>query len=144
MVNPHRGEVAVTLDGQQHAARLTLGALAGLEADLGCDSLIGVIERFESGRFASRDVLAVLVAGLTPLEGYLATSPGGVYAVLATAVETGSNVTFIIAAQVVRILLMLFAAPLMARGVGWARRKFTRDQSREMTADSREPIRVAD
>lgn len=54
-------------------------------------------------------------AGLTPLEGYLATSPGGVYAVLATAVETGSNVTFIIAAQVVRILLMLFAAPLLAR-----------------------------
>lgn len=64
MVNPHRGEVAVTLDGQQHVARLTLGALAGLEADLGCDSLIGVIERFESGRFATRDVLAVLVAGL--------------------------------------------------------------------------------
>lgn len=64
MVNPHRGEVAVTLDGQPHAARLTLGALAGLEADLGCDSLIGVIERFESGRFATRDVLAVLVAGL--------------------------------------------------------------------------------
>ncbi|SCX13554.1 AbrB family transcriptional regulator [Mycolicibacterium fluoranthenivorans] len=54
-------------------------------------------------------------AGLTPLEGYLATSPGGVYAVLATAVETGSNVTFIVAAQVVRILLMLFAAPLLAR-----------------------------
>ena len=28
------------------------------------DRLIGLIERFESGRFASRDVLAVLVAGL--------------------------------------------------------------------------------
>ena len=61
-------------------------------------------------------VVLAHVAGLTPLEGYLATSPGGVYAVLATAVETGSNVTFIIAAQVVRILLMLFAAPLVARG----------------------------
>jgi membrane AbrB-like protein len=57
------------------------------------------------------------LAGLTPLEGYLATSPGGVYAVLATAVETGSNVTFVIAAQVVRILLMLFAAPLLARAM---------------------------
>lgn len=55
------------------------------------------------------------VTGMTQLEGYLATSPGGVYAVLATAVETGSNVTFIIAAQVLRVLLMLFAAPLMAR-----------------------------
>jgi membrane AbrB-like protein len=55
------------------------------------------------------------VTGLTQLEGYLATSPGGVYAVLATAVETGSNVTFIIAAQVLRVLLMLFAAPFLAR-----------------------------
>ena len=80
-------------------------------------------------------------ARLTPLEGYLATSPGGVYAVLATAVETGSNVTFIIAVQVVRILLMLFGAPLMARGVVWVSEHI---QSRAMTAASREPIRVAD
>lgn len=63
-VNPHRGEVAVTLDGHAWAARLTLGALAGLEADLGEGSLIAVIERFESGRFSSRDIIAVLVAGL--------------------------------------------------------------------------------
>lgn len=96
---------------------------------------------------AGLGILLAHVAGLTPLEGYLATSPGGVYAVLATAVETGSNVTFIIAAQVVRILLMLFAAPLMARGVVWASRRFGRNnpfQSRAMTAESREPIRVAD
>ncbi|WP_197420268.1 AbrB family transcriptional regulator [Mycobacterium sp. NAZ190054] len=95
---------------------------------------------------AGLGVLLAHVAGLTPLEGYLATSPGGVYAVLATAAETGSNVTFIIAAQVVRILLMLFAAPLMARGVLWASRRFGRgpDQSRAITAESRDPIRVAD
>ncbi|MGV9799119.1 AbrB family transcriptional regulator [Mycobacterium sp. NPDC003449] len=66
---------------------------------------------------AGLGVLLADVTGMTQLEGYLATSPGGVYAVLATAVETGSNVTFIIAAQVVRVLLMLFAAPLMARGL---------------------------
>ena len=65
---------------------------------------------------AGLGVLLAHVAGISPLEGYLATSPGGIYAVLATAVETGSNVTFIVAAQVVRVLLMLFAAPLMARG----------------------------
>lgn len=93
---------------------------------------------------AGLGVLLARVTGLTPLEGYLATSPGGVYAVLATAVETGSNVTFIIAAQVVRILLMLFAAPLLARGVVWASRKLGRDQTRAITEDSREPIRVAD
>ncbi len=83
------------------------------------------------------------VTGLTPLEGYLATSPGGVYAVLATAVETGSNVTFIVAAQVLRILVMLFAAPLLARGLVAAGRRFGR-QSRATTAASREPIAVAD
>ena len=93
---------------------------------------------------AGSGVLLAHLTGLTPLEGYLATSPGGVYAVLATAVETGSNVTFVIAAQVVRILLMLFAAPLMARGVVWASQRLGRDQSREITAESREPIRVAD
>jgi len=92
---------------------------------------------------AGLGVLLAHVTGLTPLEGYLATSPGGVYAVLATAVETGSNVTFIIAAQVVRILLMLFAAPLLARAVVWASRKLS-PQSRAITPDSREPIRVAD
>ncbi len=91
---------------------------------------------------AGLGLLLARVAGLTPLEGYLATSPGGVYAVLATAVETGSNVTFIIAAQVLRILVMLFAAPLLARGMvaltGRSR------QRREITAASREPIAVAD
>lgn len=93
---------------------------------------------------AGLGVLLARVAGLTPLEGYLATSPGGVYAVLATAVETGSNVTFVIAAQVVRILLMLFTAPLLARAVVWAGRRLSPDQSPAITADSREPIRVAD
>jgi membrane AbrB-like protein len=92
---------------------------------------------------AGLGALLAHVAGLTPLEGYLATSPGGVYAVLATAVETGSNVTFIIAAQVVRILLMLFAAPLMARTVVFISKRAGR-QTRAITAPSREPIRVAD
>jgi membrane AbrB-like protein len=92
---------------------------------------------------AGLGALLARFTGLTPLEGYLATSPGGVYAVLATAVETGSNVTFIIAAQVVRILLMLFAAPLMARSVVWISERAGR-QTRAITAPSREPIRVAD
>ena len=92
---------------------------------------------------AGLGVVLAHFTGLTPLEGYLATSPGGVYAVLATAVETGSNVTFVIAAQVVRILLMLFAAPLMARSVVWISGRVGR-QTRAITAPSREPIRVAD
>ena len=64
MVNPMRGEVEVLLDGVPHVARLTLGALAELEAELEADSLMQLAERFETGRFGSRDVLAILVAGL--------------------------------------------------------------------------------
>ena len=90
---------------------------------------------------AGLGLLLAHVAGLSALEGYLAPSQGGVYAVLATAVETGSNVTFIVAAQVLRILVMLFAAPLMARGVAALSR---RRQSRAITAPSRVPIAVAD
>lgn len=91
---------------------------------------------------AGLGVLLAHAAGISPLEGYLSTSPGGIYAVLATAVETGSNVTFIIAAQVVRVLLMLFAAPLMARGFVALTRRHA--YKRASTSPSREPIRVAD
>jgi len=91
---------------------------------------------------AGLGILLAHVSGISPLEGYLSTSPGGVYAVLATAVETGSNVTFIVAAQVVRVLLMLFAAPLMARGFVKLTERY--GARRASTSESREPIRVAD
>ena len=64
MSNPFAGEVTVTLNGQDHAAKLTLGSLAELEAALGADSLMALVQRFESGSYASRDVLALIVAGL--------------------------------------------------------------------------------
>lgn len=64
MANPHAGEVALTLDGQRHVAKLTLGALAELEATLGEDTLVDLVQRFETGRFSTRDTLALVVAGL--------------------------------------------------------------------------------
>ncbi|WP_204114645.1 gene transfer agent family protein [Shimia biformata] len=64
MANPHRGEVALVIDGQRHVMKLTLGALAELEAGLDSDSLVALITRFEEGRIGSRDVLALIVAGL--------------------------------------------------------------------------------
>ena len=64
MANPFAGEVEVVLDGRPHVAKLTLGALAELEAVLGEDSLMALVARFEAGRFSTRDVLALLVAGL--------------------------------------------------------------------------------
>jgi hypothetical protein len=64
MANPWAGEVAVVLDGRRHVAKLTLGALAELEDTLATGSLIDLVRRFEAGGFSSRDVLALLVAGL--------------------------------------------------------------------------------
>lgn len=64
MANPHAGEVALTLDGERHVAKLTLGALAELEQTLGDDTLVALVERFETGEFSSRDVLHLIVAGL--------------------------------------------------------------------------------
>jgi len=64
MANPWTGEVALVLDGERRVLKLTLGALAELEATLGEDSLVALVERFESGRFSTRDVLPLIVAGL--------------------------------------------------------------------------------
>jgi len=64
MVNPYRGEVSLVIDGQARVLRLTLGALAELEDALGAGSLLNLVERFESGGFSSRDLLALLAAGL--------------------------------------------------------------------------------
>ena len=64
MANPWAGEVALLLDGQRHVAKLTLGVLAELETQLATGTLIDLVERFEGGRFSTRDVLALIVAGL--------------------------------------------------------------------------------
>lgn len=52
------------MDGRAHVLKLTLGALAELEAGLGSDTLLELVERFESGAFSSRDVLSLIVTGL--------------------------------------------------------------------------------
>jgi membrane AbrB-like protein len=66
---------------------------------------------------ASAGLGAVLAAttGASPLDGYLATTPGGITAVLATATDSGADSTFVLAVQVLRLFVMLLTAPLVAR-----------------------------
>ncbi|MDT8326182.1 MAG: gene transfer agent family protein [Roseovarius sp.] len=64
MANPWAGEVALVIDGERRILKLTLGALAELEAGLEAGSLIDLVDRFEGGAFSTRDVLALVVAGL--------------------------------------------------------------------------------
>lgn len=64
MVNSYRGEVALMVAGQALPMRLTLGALAELEAAFAVDSLPALGERFAGGRLSARDVTRILTAGL--------------------------------------------------------------------------------
>jgi membrane AbrB-like protein len=64
---------------------------------------------------AAFGVLLADLTGVSQLDAYLATTPGGLYAVLATSADTGGNVTFVTAVQLIRLLLVLVAAPLLAR-----------------------------
>ncbi|MGB3406873.1 MAG: gene transfer agent family protein [Jannaschia sp.] len=56
--------MSLTLDGERCVLKLTLGALAELEAALKADSLVALVERFETGGFQARDVIVLLLAGL--------------------------------------------------------------------------------
>ncbi|ARO14275.1 hypothetical protein BVG79_00923 [Ketogulonicigenium robustum] len=62
--NPHAGEVIIPIDGVPHVGRLTLGALAMLEAELNTGTLTDLVARFEGGAVKSADVMALVVAGL--------------------------------------------------------------------------------
>ena len=66
---------------------------------------------------AALGALLARLTGATPLEGYLATTPGGIYAVLATAISSGVDVAFVVAVQVLRVVVMLLVAPAIARWV---------------------------
>jgi uncharacterized protein len=71
-----------------------------------------------AGLLAGCALLALALAPLadvSTLDAYLATTPGGLYAVLATAVGSGANTTFVLAVQVLRLFVMLLAAPVLAR-----------------------------
>jgi len=64
MANTQRGEVDAVIGGEHKVLCLTLGALAELEARLQAGDLVGLAERFSSGRVSARDLTAILGAGL--------------------------------------------------------------------------------
>jgi membrane AbrB-like protein len=50
-------------------------------------------------------------------DAYFATTPGGLYAVLAIAVGSGADTTFILAVQALRVFVMILLAPVAVRAV---------------------------
>lgn len=63
-------------------------------------------------------LVMVPLADVSALDAYLATTPGGMTAVLATAAGSGGHVTFILAVQVLRLVLMLLVAPALSQWSG--------------------------
>jgi uncharacterized protein len=56
-----------------------------------------------------------LTTSASLLDGYLATTPGGLYAVLAAAFGSGADTTFVLAVQTLRVLVMVLLAPALVR-----------------------------
>jgi Phage tail tube protein, GTA-gp10 len=63
MINPHRGDVGLILEGTMHRLRLTLGSLAMLEEALGSNGLHELSVQLQAGRLSSKDICHVLAAG---------------------------------------------------------------------------------
>ena len=108
-------DVAYAVIGWQAGLRFTRAALRTVVRvlPLATGLIFGVV-----ALCAGLGLLLSRATGMTLLEGYLATTPGGVYAVLATAISSGADVTPVVAVQVLRVIVMLIVAPHLARLAG--------------------------
>lgn len=64
MTNFHRGDVSLELGGERFTLRLTLQALAEIEAAFGVADLQALGERLSRGRVSARDLVLLLGASL--------------------------------------------------------------------------------
>ncbi|PSC04522.1 gene transfer agent family protein [Alsobacter soli] len=64
MPNLRRGDAELVLGGRRFTLRLTLGALAELEAAFAAESLDDLGRRFASGALSARDLVRLLGAGI--------------------------------------------------------------------------------
>lgn len=105
-------QVAFAIIGLQVGLRFTLSTvkLAGrlLPAVLG--SIVALV-----AVCAGLAGLLSALSGVSFADAYLATTPGGLYAVLAAAVGSGANTTFVLAVQALRLFAMVLAAPPLVR-----------------------------
>lgn len=62
--NRVRGEIEAVIDGERRILCMTLGALAELETAFGVDNIADLAGRLGGGRLTTRDVMAVIAAGL--------------------------------------------------------------------------------
>ena len=107
VVPPVVRELAFALIGLQVGLRFTTDTVRQMGRLLG-PVLAGVL-----GLLIACFGLAVLLHLLTDIslrDAYLATTPGGIYAVLAVAFSSGGNITFIVAVQSLRVVVSVVLA----------------------------------
>jgi membrane AbrB-like protein len=111
-VPPWVQSLAFAVIGAQIGLRFTVSSLrrAGRVLPAALLLILGLI-----AVCAALGLLLAELTGLSPLDGYLATTPGGLYVVLATAATTHADTTFVVSVQVLRLVVMLCVAPVLAR-----------------------------
>jgi membrane AbrB-like protein len=104
--------VAFALIGAQVGLRFTRASLASIAR------MLPAVLTLTIGMVAATAAVGAVLAWATPVDGltaYLATTPGGLFAVLSTAADAGSDVTYVLAVQLCRLLVILALTPLLAR-----------------------------
>jgi membrane AbrB-like protein len=104
--------LAYAIIGVQIGLRFTRASLGAIARML--PAVVAIIVAM----VATTALMGALLAWLTPVDAltaYLATTPGGLFAVLATAADSGSDVTYVMAVQLFRLLVILAFTPLLAR-----------------------------
>ena len=103
---------AFALIGVQVGLRFTRASVASIARML--PTVLALIV----GMVAATAATGALLAWATPVDGltaYLATTPGGLFAVLSIAADAGSDLTYVLAVQLCRLLIILALTPLLAR-----------------------------
>ena len=111
-VPPLLGAVAFALLGAHVGLRFTLDTVRTVRR------ILPVVVALVLAVIVGNAVLGLLLSALTgidPLDGYLATTPGGLYVVLAVAAGSRADTTVVLAVQVLRLVVMLVAAPPLTR-----------------------------
>jgi membrane AbrB-like protein len=107
-------ETAFTLIGLAIGLRFTRAAI------LRMGRLLPTVLAFVAGLIATTGLLAWSLSAVTninPLDAYLATTPGGINAVLVVAFASGAHTGFVFAVQTLRLFVMVLAAPALVRWV---------------------------
>lgn len=104
--------VGYLLIGVQVGLRFTRESLRSIA------KMLPVVLVLIAGLVVSTAAMGAVLARTTEVDGltaYLATTPGGLFAVLATAADSGADVTYVLAVQVLRLVVILLLTPLLAR-----------------------------